>query len=194
MTLNVCTRQCFYSRCRQVYLTKAERTPCTRELIIYSLLLLLSPSLFYLLVHSRCRGCLFSLDHTQAQTIVGRTPLDEGSARRRDLYLTAQTLYKTNIHAPGGIPTHDPSKHSAADLRLRPRGHWDRQLFILVEKFLNWQKRITNRVLLPVYLITVVRMTHIDVQYVPLSSHVLSTAVIRTCIQMNKSFMMNFLN
>jgi hypothetical protein len=27
-----------------------------------------SPSLFYLLVHSRCRGCLFSLDHTQTHT------------------------------------------------------------------------------------------------------------------------------
>jgi hypothetical protein len=26
----------------------------------------------------------------------------------------------------GGIRTHDPSKRSAADLRLRPRGHWDR--------------------------------------------------------------------
>jgi hypothetical protein len=30
------------------------------------------------------------------------------------------------IHDPGGIRTHDPSKRSAADLRLRPRGHWDR--------------------------------------------------------------------
>jgi hypothetical protein len=27
---------------------------------------------------------------------------------------------------PGGIRTHDPTKRSAADLRLRPRGHWDR--------------------------------------------------------------------
>jgi hypothetical protein len=26
----------------------------------------------------------FSLDHTQTHTTVGRTPLDEGSARRRD--------------------------------------------------------------------------------------------------------------
>jgi hypothetical protein len=85
-----------------------------------------SPSLFYLLVHSRCGGFLFSLDHTQAHTTVGRTALDEGSARRRDLYLTTQTLYKTNIHAPGVIRTDDPSKRSAADLRLRPRGHWDR--------------------------------------------------------------------
>jgi hypothetical protein len=74
---------------------------------------------------SRCRGCLFSLDHTQTHTTVGRSPLDEGSARRRDLYLTTQTLYKTNIHVPGGIRTHDPSMRSAADLRLRRRGHWD---------------------------------------------------------------------
>jgi hypothetical protein len=34
---------------------------------------------------------------------------------------------ETNIHAPGEIRTHDLSKRSAADLRLRPRGHWDRQ-------------------------------------------------------------------
>jgi hypothetical protein len=77
--------------------------------------------------YSRCRDCLFPLDHTQTHTTVGRTPLDEGSARRRDLYLKTHTLHKTNIHAPGGIRTHAPSKRSAADLRLRPRGHWDRQ-------------------------------------------------------------------
>jgi hypothetical protein len=75
-------------------------------------------SIFHLLVHSRCRGVLISLDHTQVHTTVGRTPLDEGSARRSDLYVTTQTLYKTNNHAPGGIRTHDPSKRSAADLRL----------------------------------------------------------------------------
>jgi hypothetical protein len=69
-----------------------------------------------------------SLDHTQTHTTVGRTPLDEGSARRRDLYLTTQTLYKTNIHAAGRIRTHDPSKRSAADLRLRPRDHRDRRV------------------------------------------------------------------
>jgi hypothetical protein len=78
------------------------------------------PSLFYLLtVGVKCFD--FSLDHTQTHTTVGRITLDEGSARGRDLYLTTQTLYKTNIHAPGGIRTHDPSKRLAADLRLRPR-------------------------------------------------------------------------
>jgi hypothetical protein len=33
----------------------------------------------------------------------------------------------TNIHASGEIRNHEPSKRSAADLRLRPRGQWDRQ-------------------------------------------------------------------
>jgi hypothetical protein len=70
---------------------------------------------------------VISLDHTQTHTTVGRTPLDEGSDRRRDLYLTTQTLYKRQTPMPpGAIRTHDPSKRSAADLRLRPRGHWDR--------------------------------------------------------------------
>jgi hypothetical protein len=85
-----------------------------------------SPYLFYLLTVGR-RGCLFSLDHTRTHTTFGRTPLDEGSTRRRDLYLTTHnTVQETNIHAPGGIRTHNPSQRSAADLRLRRRGHWDR--------------------------------------------------------------------
>jgi hypothetical protein len=51
-------------------------------------------------VHSRCRGCLLSLDHTQTHTTVGRTPLDEGSARRRDLYLTTQTFTRNKHPCP----------------------------------------------------------------------------------------------
>jgi hypothetical protein len=112
-------------------------------------------------------------------TTVGRTPLDEGPACRRDLYLTTHNTYKrqtsmprwdiffftcpgfflfdpflyclnpfrpschftvhitvlttnTNIHAPGGIRTHDPSKRAAEDPRLRPHGHWDRQKNIYI--------------------------------------------------------------
>jgi hypothetical protein len=33
---------------------------------------------------------------------------------------------ETNIYAPGGIRTHNPSKRAAAVSRLRPRGRWDR--------------------------------------------------------------------
>jgi hypothetical protein len=55
------------------------------------------------------------------------TPLDEWSACRRDLCLH-RTTQQTNIHAPTGIRTRDPSNQAAADLRLRPRGRWDRLL------------------------------------------------------------------
>jgi len=57
------------------------------------------------------------LDHTQRHTTVGRTPLDEWSARRRDLYLTTHntqnrqtscSLWDSNPksqHARGRRPT-----------------------------------------------------------------------------------------
>jgi hypothetical protein len=67
--------------------------------------------------------------HTQWHNTVGSTPLDEWSARRRDLYLTnTQHSQQTNIHAPGRIRTRNPSRRAAADPRFRPLGHWDRQL------------------------------------------------------------------
>ena len=42
----------------------------------------------------------FFLDHTQRSTIVGRTPLDEWSARRRDLYLTTHNTHNRQISTP----------------------------------------------------------------------------------------------
>jgi hypothetical protein len=56
------------------------------------------------------------------------TPLDERSARRRDLY---QTTHETDIHNTGKIRTHNPSKREAADPRLRTRGHWNRLLIYI---------------------------------------------------------------
>ena len=67
------------------------------------------------------------LDHTQRPTAVGRSPLDEWSARRRDLYLTTQHEQQTNIHAAAGIRTRSLSKRAAADLRLRPRDPWNQK-------------------------------------------------------------------
>ena len=67
------------------------------------------------------------LDFTQRRTTFGRTPLDEWSARSRDLYLTTHNTpnIQTSMH-PVGIRTHSLSRRAAADLRLRPRDHWDR--------------------------------------------------------------------
>jgi hypothetical protein len=68
----------------------------------------------------------FLITHVQTH---GRTPLDEWSARRRGLYLqrTKQHINATeNIHTPSWIRTRVPSSQAAADLRPRPRDHWDR--------------------------------------------------------------------
>ena len=43
---------------------------------------------------------LMFLDHTQRRSTVGRTPLDERSARRRDPYLTAHNNYNRQISMP----------------------------------------------------------------------------------------------
>jgi len=40
------------------------------------------------------------LDHTQRRSTVGRTPLDEWSARRRDLYLTTHNTQNRQISMP----------------------------------------------------------------------------------------------
>jgi len=68
-----------------------------------------------------------SRSHTQRRTTAGGTPLDEWSARRRDLYMkTHNTHNRQTSSPPGGIRTHNLSRREGADLRLRPRGNWDR--------------------------------------------------------------------
>ena len=62
------------------------------------------------------------LDHTRRGTTVGRTPLDEWSARRRDLYLTTHDAHNRQISMPpvgfeptisaGERPQAEPKNHS----------------------------------------------------------------------------------
>ena len=48
------------------------------------------------------------------------------SPSQRPLPDNTQHSLHTNIQALGGIRTHDGIRRAAVDLRLRPRGHWDR--------------------------------------------------------------------
>jgi len=66
------------------------------------------------------------------------------SSSQRPLQDNTQHSQQTNIHASGGIRTHNPSSRAAASLSLRPRGHWDRHIdcteckyFIFVLKYLK---------------------------------------------------------
>ena len=82
---------------------------------------------------------LFTLNdthtHTYAHTL-GRTPLDEWSARHRDLCLTTQHSQQTDIHASVGIRTRSLSNRAASDPFLRPRGHRNRLNFSIHEAYL----------------------------------------------------------
>jgi hypothetical protein len=68
------------------------------------------------------------LDHTQRRATVGRTPLDEWSICRRDIYLTTHNTHNRQTSTPCGIRTHNLSGRAAVDLSFRPRGHGDRHL------------------------------------------------------------------
>ena len=61
------------------------------------------------------------LDHTQRRTTVGRTPLDESSARRRGLYLTTHDTHNRQISMPpvGFEPTISAGERPQAAHLLR---------------------------------------------------------------------------
>ena len=89
--------------------------------------------LFYLLIVG-VEGCCCSLTHSITHTHThDRTPLEEGSARCRYHYMKTHSTHNREIFMfPGGIQTRNPSKRAAAELCLRPRGHWDRPIIYII--------------------------------------------------------------
>ena len=78
--------------------------------------------------------------HHSRQDSSGRV----ASSSQRPLPDNTQQSQQTNIHAPGGIRTPNPSRRAAVDLRLRPRGHWDRLTPSYVTKDNNERSRGIN--------------------------------------------------
>ena len=90
-----------------------------------------------LLTHCRC-WFIVAPDHlndTHTHTH-GKTPLDEGSARRRELYLTPHNTYKRQISMhPAGSEPANPASERPWIHALSPSGHQDRlEPHILYEK------------------------------------------------------------
>jgi len=65
------------------------------------------------------------LDHTQRRISRYDSSGRVISSSQRPLADNTQHSQQTDIHATDGIRTHNLSRRAAADLRLRPRGHWD---------------------------------------------------------------------
>ena len=63
---------------------------------------------------------------TFRHTTLGKTPLDELSARRRDLYLTKHNTHKRQTSmSPAGFEPAIPTSKQPHVHALRPRGQWD---------------------------------------------------------------------
>ena len=81
---------------------------------------------------------LLAYEVSISHTTTPHSPYDSSgrviSPSQRPLPDNTQHSQQTNIHAPGGIRTHDPSRRAAVDLRLRPRGYWVRRPSILHSK------------------------------------------------------------
>jgi hypothetical protein len=126
-------RLCCSMYCVCVYVCKCVLYYCHRVStqlhlnILYSfLLIVISPT------HCRCEGLLLNVN-TLIHTTFSRSPLDKGSARRRDLYFT----------------TRSPSKRAAADLSLRFLFH-ERFLTVLPEmRWFKWTYFLERSLLFP---------------------------------------------
>jgi len=68
----------------------------------------------------------YYITHNDAPQSVGLLSGGVISSLQRPLPDNTQQSQQTDTHALCGIRTHNPSKRAAADLRLRPLGHWDR--------------------------------------------------------------------
>ena len=85
-------------------------------------------------------GLLFIQEDFCGFLITHNTPQSVGLLWMSDQLVTEtstwHTTLTTNIHAPGGIQTHDLSRRVAIDLCLRPHSHWKcRSLSIGREKY-----------------------------------------------------------
>jgi hypothetical protein len=69
--------------------------------------------------------CRCQIQNTRAVYTVYRNPSSSPIHPWQCMY-TVVSVLNMDIHAPGGIRPHKLSGRAAADLRLRPPGHWDR--------------------------------------------------------------------
>ena len=74
-----------------------------------------------LLIHEVSRS------HSTTHQSVGLVWTSDDLVAETSTYQHTQNSQQTDVHVPGGIRTHNLSRQLAANLRLRPRDHWERQ-------------------------------------------------------------------
>ena len=124
MTATLCV--CKLPQCHRFSRLKTDDTDCLLSFLTLRLLM----SYIYIYIYMEHLFLMF-LDHIQRRSTFGRTPLDEWSARRRDLYLTTHDTHNRQISMPpvGFEPTISVGERPQAAHLLRswvriPLGAW----------------------------------------------------------------------
>jgi hypothetical protein len=104
-----------------------------------------SPCLFSIFYHSAKSSSRQRRPHYRGFTItlrhatLGRSPLDEWSARHRYLYLITHKTHRRHTSMPPvGFKPLIPESEGPQTHALRPRGHWDRPLYFEIRHIYWW--------------------------------------------------------
>ena len=91
---------------------------------------------------------------------------------KRPLPDNTQLLRETDIHAPGGIRTRNPSKGTAVNPRLTLRSHWGQQINLLKPSghVMHQQFNIQQLYVLPTLYLCVLYLSENKQRLVPLTA------------------------
>jgi hypothetical protein len=112
-------------------ISKAPINKSTSDYSLFFLSFLVLPSSTYLLTAGVEGFCDFIWSHSDTHHIRWDSSGRGIGPSQRTLSDNTNTV-QDKCPCSGGIRTHDPSKRSAADPRLRPRRHWNRPIFTQV--------------------------------------------------------------
>jgi hypothetical protein len=73
----------------------------------------------------------YEITHNDTTQSVGLLCTSDQPVAETSTWQHTQHSQQTNIHAPGGIRTRNPSRRAATDPRLRPLGLWDRPVELI---------------------------------------------------------------
>ena len=88
---------------------------------------------------------VFYITHNDAPQSIGLLWTSDQPVAETSTWQHTQQSQKTDIHATGGIRTHNLSRRSAVDLRLRPPGHWDPVFYLWSQFWPNQTHKFPNK-------------------------------------------------
>ena len=116
-----------------MYISRTDTIPLVWLITVWKYLHRSCSYIFYVALRPNAGQGLLVLEVSRSHTTTHHSRWDSSgqviSTSQRPLPNT-QHSQQRDIHAPGGIRTHDLSSRAAVDPRLRPRGQWHRRYYV----------------------------------------------------------------